>query len=42
MHMYIHIGQILDLHCLRLSNANVNAAPFCENYTKLSEDNTGI
>ena len=38
--MYIHIGQILYLHCLRLSN--VNAAPFCENYTKLSEDNTGI
>ena len=39
-YVYIPIGQILDLHCLRLSN--VNAVPFCENYTKFSEDNTGI
>ena len=42
-YIYIHtlyMGKILDLHWVRLSN--VNAAPFREIYTKLSEDNTEI
>ena len=34
--IYIYIGEIVDLHCVPLSN--VNTAPFCENYTRLYFD----